>query len=72
MKIVAMTPQAKACVACGSMPTFFFVCWKKKTLWARGRRVRVRRGFGHKRKEKQATNFELFGRLFLFIQNFKI
>jgi hypothetical protein len=44
----------------------FFCLLGKKTLWCAQRRVRVRRGFGHERKKKRATNFELFDHLLPF------
>ena len=50
MKIVAMLPHEKACVACGSMPAFFLFVEKKRLSYTE-RRVRVRRGF-HKRKNE--------------------
>ena len=55
MKVVAMLPYEKACVACGSMPTFFFLFVGKKKKGVGSRKTcACARGFGHKRKKKRA------------------
>ena len=73
MEKVAMLRHEKACVACRSMATFICLLEKKRMLGSI-KTCACARGFGHKRKKKRATNFELFGHLlpFFFLQNLKI